>query len=340
MVLPKIIPSAFHRLAQLPWKILLIVAICSITLHLVFFPETRQTIVRWGQSEDTSFHNVEPATSVPKEHFYPPPPKNPPVVPIVKPAPTSKLALGPAIPPNVKPTPVSSTPIAPNVKPTPDSTPVVIPDPLVVQEPGEYIALCMAIKDQAHDLGEFFVHHYHHVGIQRFYIMDDGSDPPMSAFEYPGVPRSALTFVYHDAANHSKHMEQGLNYRRCMKDYGPRHTWMGFIDGDEFVEMTGKDTLTDMLQELERNNTIGQLVMNWRMHTSGGLLKRPESARKGFTTCISDATTDNRLSDNQHVKPFVRTAFAKEPKGAHMYNLKKGYHTVGEHGDIVDTLAW
>ena len=44
----------------------------------------------------------------------------------------------------------------------------------------EEVALCLAIKDEYHDLTEWLVHHYNHHGIRRFYIMDDGSHPKMS----------------------------------------------------------------------------------------------------------------------------------------------------------------
>lgn len=36
----------------------------------------------------------------------------------------------------------------------------------------EYVALCLAVKDQAKDMVEFFTHHYHHAGIKRFYVME------------------------------------------------------------------------------------------------------------------------------------------------------------------------
>ncbi len=58
----------------------------------------------------------------------------------------------------------------------------------------KYVAMRMAVKDQDLDLPEFFIHHYHHVGIRRFYIMDDGSDPPLSSITNYGVPNSVLTF--------------------------------------------------------------------------------------------------------------------------------------------------
>jgi hypothetical protein len=58
----------------------------------------------------------------------------------------------------------------------------------------EDVAFCIATKDHPDDLVEFFVHHYHHHGIQRFYIMDDGSATPLSSFKDYGIPRSHLSF--------------------------------------------------------------------------------------------------------------------------------------------------
>lgn len=203
----------------------------------------------------------------------------------------------------------------------------------------------MAVKNQGPELREFFVHHYHHIGIRRFYIMDDGSDPPLYTFEYPGIPRSALSFVLQDPTNRASRVadgrfEQLAIYARCIEDYRSLHTWMAFIDNDEFFEMTSNDTLREILEAFEGNDTVGALAVNWRMHSSSGLLKQPESARKSFVNCITDEPDDTGTSSyNTHVKVIVRTASALSPIGPHMWNLKQG-NTVGENGDIVESEAW
>lgn len=62
----------------------------------------------------------------------------------------------------------------------------------------EYIAVCLLAKDQALDMVEFFEHHYYEMGIRRFWVMDDASDPPLSTFQYEyGIPYEAIDFVYH-----------------------------------------------------------------------------------------------------------------------------------------------
>ena len=62
---------------------------------------------------------------------------------------------------------------------------------------------------------------------------------------------------------------------------------MAFLDSDEYLEVTSQnETLREILEEFEKSDSIGGLGVSWRMHTSAGLLRRPESTRKAFTTCI------------------------------------------------------
>jgi hypothetical protein len=171
--------------------------------------------------------------------------------------------------------------------------------------------------------------------------MDDASNPPLSTFEYPGVPRSVLTFVLQDPTTRAGgHFEQIAIYARCMAHYGSLHTWMAFFDGDEYLETTTNETLHEILEEFEDDITVGALAVNWRMHSSSGVLRRPQSARKAFVECISDAPDKTgKSSDNQHVKVIVKTSHAGGPRGPHMWALREG-NTVGEHGDIVVSEAW
>ncbi|TVY20321.1 hypothetical protein LARI1_G002097 [Lachnellula arida] len=210
--------------------------------------------------------------------------------------------------------------------------------------PEDYVAFCVAVKDQARDLPEFFIHHYHHIGIRRFYIMDDRSEKPLStALKDYGIPSEWITFesqAQYDRAGGQS--EQLSIYTRCLNLHRTKHTWMAFIDADEFIEMTaGNETLQDLLREFEKHEDIGALAMNWRMHTSSGLKTRPESARKAFVECNwDDEEHDGQGSHNRHVKSIVRMSKAQAPRGPHMWYLANGAKSVGEHMDPVTTEAW
>jgi hypothetical protein len=192
----------------------------------------------------------------------------------------------------------------------------------------EYVAICLAVRGQSQDLVEFFIHHYYHLGIRRFYIMDDGSEPPLSTFDYPGVPRKVLSFHYFSRATARAANMQDAMYDTCIRQWRHEHTWMAFIDADEMLEMTGEETLKELLTSLEKNKHVGALAVNWQTHSSNGVLKRPVSSRKAFTDCIWDgAPTHNGI-----YKSIVKTKFYAEHNGVQRVNLTGGTLTVGEDG--------
>ncbi|KAK8049914.1 hypothetical protein PG994_011644 [Apiospora phragmitis] len=118
------------------------------------------------------------------------------------------------------------------------STPSANPE---VQQRNEYVAICLAVRDQGPDLPEFLQHHYYNIGVRRFYIMDDGSRPPLSSLGRDGgygVPAAALTFVYHDESMRVHDMQHKV-YNDCINVWGANHTWMAFIDADEFLDVLG-----------------------------------------------------------------------------------------------------
>ena len=213
--------------------------------------------------------------------------------------------------------------------------------PKVKVEDEEYIAICMAVKDQSQDLPEFLIHHYYNIGIRRFYIMDDGSNPPLSSVTNYGIPDSAITFHYYNASERVPMMQLNI-YNQCNEWYGKNHTWIAYFDADEFLEIISpNESLLSILREFEKNDNIGAFGPNWRMHTSSNLEHRPKSARKGFTTCIYDDEEHNgEASDNKHVKSIVRTSKYDSAINPHAFNLKDGAHLVGEDGKYINHWAF
>lgn len=205
----------------------------------------------------------------------------------------------------------------------------------------EYVAFCVAHRNQVHDLPEFFRHHYHHHGVRRFYIMDDRSSPPLSSLKDFGIPRSALSFQYYDKNAQHPRMQTHI-YSECARLYGSQHTWMAFIDADEFFETRAPETLPSILRELDLKQDVGALGVNWRLHSSANLTKRPDSMRKSFTSCPEDPPIiipDSNITgwkDNRLIKSIVKTAFFEKPLTPHLFKTKEGTRTVGEHGDIIE----
>ena len=237
----------------------------------------------------------------------------------------------------------------PPIKMPMGATPVVkIPTveklPVEIQK-DEYLAFCVATKDQAVDLPEFLRHHYYHMNVSHFYIMDDRSNPPTSTlrpWQGWGIPDSSLTFTHYtneEAAKHPPGIGMQLYIdKECMERFGNRHVWMGFVDVDEYFEVHNNETLEGILREFEEQDSVGALGVNWRTNTSSGLLTRPESVRDSFVVCINDP--NNLLNTDigpldKYIKSIVRTSEFDTIDSPHQFNLKKGKETVGEDGLVI-----
>lgn len=161
--------------------------------------------------------------------------------------------------------------------------------------------------------------------------------PPLSDTVYP-IPSHAITWEYQQPYVHSDVLgaREGIQekyYTDCVHKYGSKHSWIGFLDVDEFLEMTGNETLSEFLRGWATNDTVGALSVNWKTHSSAGLLTRPAAgARKSFNRCI----VDDPKNDNLKVKTFTRTDLFEGMDNCHCVSrLKNGTVQVGEHGDIV-----
>ena len=233
-----------------------------------------------------------------------------------------------------------SEPTLEDAEPTSNNRTLAFP-PLPPADDEEYVSLCVAIKDQPGDLDEFLAHYYYHHGIRRFYIMDDGSDPPLSYtpnFGVPpfAVPRSAVTFTYITRVPDRPQPFQHTIYTDyCIKQFGSRHTWMGFVDADEFLEMRRDISLVNWLHQWESNDTVGALSVNWITHNSGGREERPpKDTRKSFMRCVVNGPDErNANGENSHVKSFAKTEFFDGVNSVHYMRTAYGSLSVGEKGD-------
>lgn len=190
----------------------------------------------------------------------------------------------------------------------------------------EYVSVCIAVKDQGPDLPEWFVHHYYHLGIKRFYIMDDGSDPPLSEMEDLGIPREHVTFHYFDKAQHTFYMQEAV-YNICVDKYRGNHTWMAFLDADEYLEMTGRENLNQFLEKFEDDEHVGAVYPSWMTHSSAGVLQRAKSVRKAYTDCIWDGEGHNVLG-----KTIAKLSLYDSPNTVHQVHTTEGSKTVDENG--------
>lgn len=222
--------------------------------------------------------------------------------------------------------------------------PIPFVDSAPATPPDKYISVCLAVKDQRLDLPEFLRHHYYNMGVGHFFIMDDGSQPPLSEMteEQLTIPRDAVEFHYFRPEQHVRWMQYTM-YNTC-KNIVRNHTtvnttWMAFIDADEFIDAPGPQTLREVLEDFERVEAIGGVALNWRVHTSGGHLTRQPSVIEAFTECIYDDPAHNgNGTNNRHIKSIVKMSTMIQPRDPHSFILTPGHFTVGENGDQVKSF--
>lgn len=102
------------------------------------------------------------------------------------------------------------------------------------------------------------------------------------------------------------HGPQVALYDRCLRRWGNAHTFMAFIDTDEFMVL--RDGTPDLPTLLKDYVGHGGLVINWEVFGSGGLQLRPKgNAMMSYWRC-----SPRNHPENGHVKSVVQAACALE----------------------------
>ena len=57
---------------------------------------------------------------------------------------------------------------------------------------------------------------------------------------------------------------QIMFYKWCLQRYKEQHKWIAFIDADEFFETTGNETLREVLETFDNDESVGALGVNVR----------------------------------------------------------------------------
>lgn len=212
------------------------------------------------------------------------------------------------------------------------------------------IAFCSSVRDQSPDMPEWFIHHYYNIGINAFYVMDDGSHPPLSDFDvdnYYGIPSTAITFSYFNEEERSKHglvMQEFLN-DQCNRKWGSQHDWIAYVDVDEFIGLPGNETLQDILRPLTDDPDVGAVGVHWLIHTSSGHLHRQASVRQAFTECNADPDAGAAglgpdepwpRESNEHVKSLVKPSLYGGNASPHNFHTLNGSREVDVAGRTID----
>ena len=184
------------------------------------------------------------------------------------------------------------------------------------------IALCLIVKDDV-DLEEWVQYHVN-LGVRKIYVFDNNSTHPLLLpVLHPFIANGHVEYQYLSdpippAALQGLPNQQLYAYQRCIREFGERHEFMGFIDSDEFIVVKNRSsTLLDILAEFR---DYGGLTLNWMIFGSSGHVTRPNGGvLKNYFKCRPD----------HHLKSIVNLKFVRDVSGdPHHFKYKDGYFAV------------
>jgi hypothetical protein len=210
-------------------------------------------------------------------------------------------------------------------------------------------AICLMIKNDQDYLQEWLDHH-REIGFNHFYIYDNESTPaytnlgddvtiiPWGENQYfePIFPNkdpnqyndmilgrmelSELITTHWPWYPH-RYTKQYKAYQHCLNNYGPNHTWMAFIDSDEFINLGVNENLVDLLNEF---NEHGQILMQWRTFSSSGHLTKQPKLKEAYTEWFPD----------YEYKPIIQPKKTYAVTNIHVFTMYPPYRAVTEKKEV------
>ncbi len=177
-----------------------------------------------------------------------------------------------------------------------------------------YLALCAIAKDEDRYLLEW-IHYHILVGVERFIIYDNDSATPIAQTLAKYVKAGIV-----DVVPVSGQDRQIPAYEHCLREYGPRFRWIGFLDLDEFLVLKDTRDARILLSDYEDH---GGLAVHWVMYGSSGHVLRPAGLQiENYTTRLA--------ASSFHVKSIVQPPHISRVANVHMFNYKPGSYCVNE----------
>jgi hypothetical protein len=195
------------------------------------------------------------------------------------------------------------------------------------------VAFCVMAKNEL-DLHEW-VDYHRKLGVTKFYVFDEYSSPPLSTsiaefIESGLVEYQKISFYWTNTLHFwgirtKNHLR--IAFDQCLETHGHKHTWIGFLDSDEYIILKDKSqqSLPDFLKDFEM---YGGLVLNWMLFGSSGHIQRPKGGiLKNYYRCIPNGT----------VKTIVQPKYTVGTGGnCHYFTYKGAHYAVNENGLRID----
>lgn len=166
-------------------------------------------------------------------------------------------------------------------------------------------ALCVIVKDEDLYIHEW-VQYNLKLGFSRIYMYDNTDECRLRPNIYHKYP---VTLVHLPGRE-----LQMVAYNHCLDTFGHLHTWIAFVDADEFIVLRKHESIVSLLNE---HCQSGALCLNWYFFGSSGYLHyTAEPVLSRFML--------REAGVNEHVKTIVKTSDAVRMLNPHFLELKLG----------------
>jgi hypothetical protein len=150
-----------------------------------------------------------------------------------------------------------------------------------------YLSVLAIFKNESSGIKEWITH-YMSEGVEHFYLIDNGSTDNWEE-EVKGFPITVRT----DDKKHA----QIEHYNSYMDQIKKETEWIMVVDLDEYV-YSRESTIANTLRGYE--DSIGNIMIRWKMFGSNGHINQPKSLISGFTKRSTEM-------DDLNVKSIIKT---------------------------------
>jgi hypothetical protein len=193
-----------------------------------------------------------------------------------------------------------------------------------VTNPHHYFSICCIIKDENDYIAEWIDYHQK-IGVEHFYIYDNGSKKPVRE-TIEALNYSSIATVVEMPGK----VKQVPAYKHCLKHFGKTSQWIAFIDMDEFILPKTEDS--DLRRFMQKYEPYGGLGVSWLIFGANGHTKKPVGSQLENFTMRSNIN----FIANTHIKSIVQPRFVKSAFKSHSFKYKENYNCVNEHFVVIE----
>ncbi len=185
-----------------------------------------------------------------------------------------------------------------------------------------FLSLCAIVKNEGLYLHEWVRHHLL-VGVEHFHVYDNESAVPARKILREFVDSGQATVI--DFPGQARQLAA---YHHCLETYGPRSSWLGFIDCDEFLFPRQHADFREFLIDFD---AFAGVAVNCVIFGSSGHLTRP----KGLQTQCYQERFPLEHGENCLIKSLVQPKRTAAPAGVHHFHYTAGNYCVNERQEPV-----